>query len=185
VLARVEPQHLLVSLCVDFTVFLGHCGDAQGCGERLLTFLCFWQFFGRTLFKLPNTRTQGQFTGIINSLCNNQASSPGVFFVYNTSFYFELKNLCVICEYPEDCPDKVFGESNFISPNHLHVKIIHQKSTKKSASQERLKGAFLGPPVTCFCKAALKMKLNLGRLFFCFDQITHGLEITPKRLHNF
>ncbi len=54
-----------------------------------------------------------------------QASSPGVFFVYNTSFYFELKTLCVICEYPEDCPDKVLVESNFISPNHLHVK--HEK----------------------------------------------------------
>jgi hypothetical protein len=58
----------------------------------------------------------------ISFLHENQASSPGVFFVYNTSFYFELKTLCVICEYPEDCPDKVFVESNFISPNHLHVK---------------------------------------------------------------
>jgi hypothetical protein len=46
---------------------------------------------------------------------------------------------------------------------------------KKSASEEKRgwKKAILGPFVPYFCKAALKMKLNFGRLFFFFDQITH------------
>ena len=52
--------------------------------------------------------------------------------VFSPLFYFESKTLCVICEYPEDCPDKVLVESNFISPNHLHVKHIW---TKKDINQ--------------------------------------------------